>query len=257
MPSEFEKTFDDAAWDYEKVRPRYPAEIFSDILRYQPLDEKSEVLEIGMGTGAATEPFLRTGCRLVGIEPGEHLAKRALEKYRKYPGFSMRTERFEDYPGPDGQYDLVFAATAFHWIPEAYGYGRVYELLKSGGTFARFRYHAGPDESRKELAEEIQEVYRTYMQKEKPAAFGEADAKAIAELALNYGFTDVAYRLYRTTKEFTADEYLSLLRTYPDHMKLPERNRTGLFDGIRSAIERHGGNFTVYYTMDLELARKP
>ena len=44
---------------------------------------------------------------------------------------------------------------------------------------------------------------------------------------------------------------------YPDHMKLEESNRHALFNGIHQAILRNGGVITVYYTMDLELARKP
>ena len=162
----------------------------------------------------------------------------------------------QDYICPDDGFDLIYAATAFHWIPEEYGYPRVYDLLKDGGAFARFRYHAGPDEGRPALTDEIQSLYREYMQREKPAAFTEADAEAIADLAARYGFTDTQYRVYRTAKNFTADEYLSLLQTYPDHMKLDEPQRNALFNGIYRAIRRSGGTITVYYTMDLELARK-
>ena len=49
---------------------------------------------------------------------------------------------------------------------------------------------------------------------------------------------------------------MGLLRTYPDHMSLEPQSREGLFHGIYDAIERHGGVMTVYYTVDLELARK-
>ncbi len=40
-------------------------------------------------------------------------------------------------------------------------------------------------------------------------------------------------------------------------MKVEEADRKMLFEGIHSAIKKHGGIITVYYTMDLELARKP
>ena len=52
-------------------------------------------------------------------------------------------------------------------------------------------------------------------------------------------------------------EYLALLRTYPDHMALPEQKREGLFTGIANAIQQHGGTLTVFYTVDMELAQKP
>lgn len=39
-------------------------------------------------------------------------------------------------------------------------------------------------------------------------------------------------------------------------MAIGETNRKKLFDGIHSAINNNGGVITLYYTMDLELARK-
>ena len=257
MPTDFEMTFDNAAAEYERIRPKYLREIFDDILLYKPLGPDSTALEIGVGSGLATKPFLDTGCRLIGVEPGKNLAELAAYKYRDYPNFSICVQSLQEYDCPFESFDLIYAATAFHWIPEEYGYKRVYGLLKEGGAFARFRYHAGPDKGRPDLANEIQEFYREYMRRERPAEFGEDDAGKIAAIALKYGFTDTRHALYRVTKDFTADEYMELLRTYPDHMKLPDDDRTKLFDGIRGAILRHGGVMTVYYTMDLELARKP
>ena len=256
MTGDFEKTFDNVAADYESIRPAYHPAIFEDILRYQPLIAESNVLEIGMGTGSATKPFLDTGCHLVGIEPGKNLAELAIKKYGENRKFTACTQTLQEYAGPNDHFDLIYAATAFHWIPEEYGYKRVYELLKKGGAFARFRYHAGPDKGRAELTKQIQALYPESMRRTKTLEFGEADAKRIADIAKNYGFSDIEYHLYQTTKDFTAEEYIKLLQTYPDHMKLPESQRNALFNGIHDAIERNGGVITIYYVMDLELARK-
>ncbi len=49
-----EKTFDNAASDYEKTRPAYVSQIFQDILEYKSIGKESAVLEIGTGTGAFT-----------------------------------------------------------------------------------------------------------------------------------------------------------------------------------------------------------
>lgn len=253
----FEKTFDNSAADYDKSRPMYVKEIYEEIFNYKQINQDSHVLEIGTGTGKAAQPFLDAHCRFVGIEPGENLAALAKEKFRKYTNFSLYNQILQDYICADNSFDLIYAATAFHWFPEEYGYGRVYNLLKSGGVFARFAYHAGSDKGRRALTDEIQELYRKYMHQESnPVEFGETDAKRLADKALAYGFTDVKYMLYHTTKDFTADEYISLLRTYPDHMRLESVPREKLFEGIFRAIVNSGGIMTVYYTMDLELARK-
>ena len=141
--------------------------------------------------------------------------------------------------------------------------------------------HAGPDRGRETLAEQIQALYAKYMppknrdilpsktgseekvpcRETKPAGkhreFSEQDAEALSVIPLKYGFVQTRYSLYHVTKDFTAEEYMALLRTYPDHMALDEHCRKKLFEGIHSAILQNGGTITVYYTMDLELARKP
>ena len=253
----FEKTFDSAALEYDKSRPTYRKEIYEDILQYEPINSDSNVLEIGVGTGKASRPILDTQCHFIGIEPGEQLAGLARNRYQAYENFSLFPQTFQDFVTSE-LFDLIYAATAFHWIPEDYGYNRVFNLLKPGGAFARFAYHAGSDQGRRALTDEIQELYRKYMHPEsRPAGFSNADAQKLAERALAYGFVDVKHTLYHTAKDFTADEYMALLRTYPDHMKIETSDRKKLFEGIHSAINKHGGIMTVYYAMDLELARKP
>lgn len=34
------------------------------------------------------------------------------------------------------QFDLVYSAATIQWIPEAMGFSKVYDILKSDGTFA-------------------------------------------------------------------------------------------------------------------------
>lgn len=254
----FEKTFDTAATDYEQSRPAYVREIYEDIFRYKPINADSHVLEIGLGTGKASQPVLDTQCYFIGIEPGEHLADLARKRYQTYANFSLFNQTLQDFVGYDNSFDLIYAATAFHWIPEEYGYNRVYHLLKPGGAFARFGYHAGVDKGRAAMTEEIQDIYSKYLHpKEPPREYSMEDANRVAEIARSYGFDDIVCQWYTTTKDFTADEYMALLRTYPNHMKVQEADRKMLFKGIYYAIKNHGGIMTVYYTIDLELARKP
>ena len=63
---------------------------------------------------------------------------RLREKFKEYPGFTVLTGKFEDMVFEDNVFDLVFSASAFHWVPEKIGYEKAYAMLKSGGAFARF-----------------------------------------------------------------------------------------------------------------------
>lgn len=260
MPSlkGLEWTFDTVASVYEKMRPGYVDELYQRIFDYVPIDKSSNVLEVGIGGGQATLPVLKTGCTLTAVEYGEHLSALCREKYRDYPKFSVITNKFETVDLEENTYDLVFSASAFHWIPRDIGYPKVFSMLKSGGAFARFANHPFRNKDNPELGEAIQALYKKYTDmSDPPVEYTEEDAKARAEIACQYGFVDVKYELFRRTRVFSAKEYITLLGTYSTHVALEENIRKELFSKIEQAIDDHGGKITVFDTMDLQLARKP
>ena len=71
---DFRKIFDSSVSpeEFDKWRSRYCDECFVDIIEYARLNTNKTVLEIGPGTGQATEPILRTGCSYLAIELGEN-----------------------------------------------------------------------------------------------------------------------------------------------------------------------------------------
>ena len=160
-----EWTFDTVASTYEKMRPGYVPELYKKIFNYIPIDENSNVLEIGSGGGQATEPILSTGCLLTAVECGEKFCALLKEKFSQYRNFSVIFGNFEDVKLKANAFDLIFSASAFHWIPEDVGYKKVYSLLKSGGAFARFANHPYRDKANEKLSEEIDELYDEYYNK--------------------------------------------------------------------------------------------
>lgn len=258
-----EWTFDTVASTYEKFRPGYPPELYNTLFAYGPIGPSGKAVEIGIGGGQATLPFLQTGCSLTAVECGEHFSEICRDKFKNFPNFHVITDKFENVDFENNSYDLVYSASAFHWIPEETGYSKVLSMLKSGGVFARFANHPHPDKCRPALTDEIQELYAAYYYKfhnktpTLPKEYREADAAARAKLANKYGFQDIAFSLFHRTRSFTAKEYVTLLGTYSDHIAIEERIRTEFFTKIEEAIEKHGGEITLYDTIDLQLARKP
>ena len=63
-------TFDTVASTYEKFRPGYVDELYKMIFDYITLDESSDAVEVGIGSGQATLPILKTGCSLTAVEYG-------------------------------------------------------------------------------------------------------------------------------------------------------------------------------------------
>lgn len=251
-------TFDTVAATYEKLRPGYVEALYQDIFAYCPLDAASHAVEVGIGGGQATEPILATGCAVTAVEPGANFCALCREKFAAYPGFAAVNASFEDADLPPESCDLVYSASAFHWVPEEIGYRKAYDILRPGGAFARFANHPFKDKGRPGMHEALQEVYAIYMPGSLvPNEYSEEQAARRAAIAAKYSFTDIQHRLYRRTRDFTAAEYVQLLGTYSDHIAIEEKTRGRFFREIEAAINRLGGRITIYDTIDLQLARKP
>jgi ubiquinone/menaquinone biosynthesis C-methylase UbiE len=204
---------------------------------------------------------LQTGCNLTAIDYGENFCEICREKFKEYTNFSAVSGKFEDVDF-NCEYDLIYSASAFHWIPEEIGYKKVYDMLKDGGVFARFANHPYRDKGKPALSEEMDRIYAEYYYKyhkkepKTPVEYTEQQAYDRALIAEKYGFTDIQYKLFYRTRTFSAKEYITLLGTYSDHIAIEETIRKEFFSKIEEAINRLGGEITIYDTIDLQLARK-
>lgn len=109
--------FNEDELNYDHFRHTYPDELFKDIISYSSVDKESNSLEIGIGTGQATESILQTGCRITAIELGDKLSSFVKGKFKKYNNFKVINADFMTLPLESDSYDLVYCATAFHWLP--------------------------------------------------------------------------------------------------------------------------------------------
>jgi len=261
--------FDEVVAKYDKVRWEYPNELIADIFQYSGPGKGKKALEIGAGTGKATEPFLESGYAVTAVEMSKNMTEFLLEKFKKYKNFNVITSTFEDVSLDDTEYDLIYAASAFHWVDAEIGCPKVFRLLKSGGVFALFRNNSVPAEG-EETYEEIQKVYEKcyysyYITKERPVRKSKDEFlkpsgiyKGFRFDSLEqYGFRDVTIKLYDASLTYSADEYIELLDTFSDHRSLPVDLRVSLYEGIKEVILRYGGCHKVDYIFQLYMGRKP
>jgi SAM-dependent methyltransferase len=127
-------TFDRVADVYDARRPVYPAALFADLRGEGRLVGGTHVLEVGCGTGQATRVLAGLGCVVQCVELGADLAARARTNLAAYPNVTVTVGAFEAVDLPDDHYDVVFSATAFHWIDPAVSYARAARVLCSGGS---------------------------------------------------------------------------------------------------------------------------
>ena len=253
-------TFNEVPAVYDRWRPTYVPELYADIFKYAGIDHESRALEVGIGTGQATLPFLKAVCHVTAIELGGELAAFSRRKFADYHNVDVINIAFEDYESPDNAFDIVYSASAFHWIPDEVGYPKVYRLLKSGGTFARFANHPFKDEGHESLHLAIQALYEQYMPHlfpKQPMRYGEKRAKERSDIGEKYGFTDMDIKLYHRVRTFDAEGYASLIKTYSDHRAVGPEALNSFSKRIKEVINDFGGTIDIHDTMDLQLAKRP
>ena len=250
-------TFNEDAHNYDKWRPTYCEELFQYIFAYGQLGARCNVLEVGIGTGQATEPFLRAGCEVTAVELGEELAEYTRTKFQRYDNFRVVYTTFEQFAGEPESVDFLYSATAFHWIPEQQGYTKARELLKEGGTLALFWNRPFVSRQDDPLHMEIQRIYDTYRPSTTKIIEHETDKYAHRlQTIQSYGFRDVESKLYHVTRTFSAKDYIGLLNTYSDHRTMEASQKQALEQAITAAILNYGDILYVYDTIDLYVARK-
>lgn len=252
-------TFDEVPALYHRVRPRYPTALFDIVSALPGLGTGSRVLELGSGTGIATSPLLERGFDVTAIEPGSALADVARAGLAGYANVRWVVTRFEDWPLPAQPFDVVFSATAFHWLDRRVRVAKAAAALRTGGylAIASYRHVAGGDTA---FFHAIQECYVAHM----PSARSdeqllEADRITPATTELTRGGLFGEPTVYRWVIEETYDRagYFDLLSTYSGHRLLDHDRQAALFACIGEQIDRlPGQRVRKAYLHELIVTRK-
>jgi SAM-dependent methyltransferase len=75
------ETFNRSADVYDRIRPGYPDTLVDDVIRLSGIPDQGHILEIGCGTGKATEPFALRGYWMDCLDIGRDLAAVAATKF--------------------------------------------------------------------------------------------------------------------------------------------------------------------------------
>ncbi len=119
------QTFDSAAALYHQVRPDYPEELLEAVIDAAGLRRGDRLLEVGCATGKATIPLAEWGFRITCVELGPALAAEARRNLAKFADVEIVEGSFEEWkPTRNQVFDLVYAATAWHWIDPDVRYAR-------------------------------------------------------------------------------------------------------------------------------------
>lgn len=249
--------FDNNVLEYDRLRPKYVEEMYEKIIQYSNLNKDSKILEIGCGAGQATERFLKTGAELFAIEPGKKMVSFVSEKFSNYDNFKIMNSLFEKVDIQSEHYDLVFSATAFHWVDEEVGYKKIYDALKHNGTIALFWNKPFLNKKDDPLHREIQEIYKKYRPSEnEPVEFDYEVYEKRKSKIENNGFRSIEFNIYEGFREYNSQDYIKLLNTYSDHMATRVDVKNALENDIRTAIKKYNNVVRIHDIIDLYIAKK-
>ena len=248
-------SFDRNAELYDAARPPYPESLVDEVVARSRIPRGGRILEIGAGTGKATLPFARRGHAIVALEPGANMAAVLRRNVAAFPKVAVEVGTFEGWRGPEGSFDLVLSAQAFHWVDPAVRCAKAAAALRSGGALALIRNETTGLEPG--LRAEMEAAYAGWF----PAvtwtpvrdSTGSKRDEFTTEIERSGLFGPVQIASFPWTARYTTREYLDLLETHSDHALLDPALRTPLYDAIADAIERRGGRIEVPYVAMLLL----
>lgn len=152
------ETFDEVAQLYDEMRPSYPEAVFEDVAALAAGSDDPRWLEIGCGTGHATRAFAGRGFRIHCVELGENMAAVARRKLAAFERVTIEVANFDAWTAC-GRFDLVYSASAFHWLNRATREQRIAALLRHQGVLAVWRNHRVRNGSCDEFIDATKQIY--------------------------------------------------------------------------------------------------
>jgi SAM-dependent methyltransferase len=125
---------------YNAGRPDYPDQVYCVLEERCGLRPGIAVLESGPGSGQVTRHLVDAGAHVTAVEPDPAMGE-FLRKSLPQGAIEVIESTFEDAPLGDESFDLVVAATSFHWVDPSMGLPKIGRVVRSEGWVALWWTH--------------------------------------------------------------------------------------------------------------------
>jgi SAM-dependent methyltransferase len=229
--------FNQVADLYDRARAGYPEALFEDVMTAAALSPGDAMLEIGCGTGKATEDFARRGLDIVALEPGGEMIGLAQRRLAAFSNVRFLETTFEAWPVERGRFKLIAAAQSWHWVAPKMRFAKAFEALREA-LERTYALHAptvvGP-----------------------PPEAGYLPSGPFAGSFEQSGlFGRVLHKGYIWSRRYSARSYVEYLRSVSRYQMLEAARRETLLAKVAAEIETHGGSFDLGYETHLYLASR-
>ena len=115
---------------YAKARPNIHPTAVERFRRFAQINVPLPLaLDVGCGTGQSTVALAEVAERVIGIDPSADMLKAA----ERHPKVQYRQSSAEQTPFPEGNFDLITVAQAFHWLDHDAFLAEAHRLLRVPG----------------------------------------------------------------------------------------------------------------------------
>lgn len=251
--------FGKAAADYAKHRQGFPEDFFPRIAALGCGLPDQRVLDIGTGTGLLARALAQRGCRVTGLDPNAALLDQA-RRLDQAAGVAIDyVQASAEATGlPDGAFDVVTAATCWHWFDRDRAAAECARLLAPNGKLliAQLDWHFAPGG----IASRTWQLVGRFTPASEPARGGTFLYPEWTRELMRAGLTSWEMFAYTTVLDYTPEAWRGRVRASAGVGPVMDAETLARFDAALAAMLREatGGaeKFPVGHRIFALVARK-
>ncbi len=242
------RVFNEVPELYDRVRPTYPDVLIADLAAITGIDAHASVLEVGCGTGQATRLLASLGCHVTAVDPGANTAAFARTRLADLSNVAVETSSFEEWEDLGRRFDVLVAASSWHWVDPSIGWRRAHDVLRLGGWMAVLGNVVVRRLGEPEVYEETADLHDRFA----PGNPGWGHPPLEDEVRASDGwgprhdprglFGSTIVRMYETVQWFDGEGFADLLRSTSLYRSLDSDVREPLLDAIAERIRTQMGD---------------
>ena len=251
---------------YDQSRLDYPPRVLRILRERCHVGAETIALEIGPGTGKGSRALLGLGvASLTAVEANPRLARYLREHLGpRACRVDVRVAGFEEARLPSARFDLVAAATSFHWLDERRALRKVARVLKPGGWWAAWWNHHGdpfrPSAFQRAIQDpvygESEEEWRDWLERRRRAS-REERRRRIALLRGSGRFDRISFEEIRWHVRLPAVHVQRLWSTFSEVATLPPRRRRAFLRRLGQVVRNElGGAARISMVTPIYTARR-
>lgn len=222
--------FGSLSTSYHKGRRGFPNEVIEYI--FSKLTSKHpRVLDMGCGTGIATEQLHEKGAEVIGTD----IDTKMIQEAKLHNPYSIEyfVTPASQQPFEDKIFDAVTIFSAFHWFANKEAADEIKRVLKTGGFFFVINKNETGD-----FKKGYRDVLKKFIPQELPDIKKTYDPKHILE---KNGLQNIEVKIFQTSEYFSVEQAVMYLQTVSMWNLVPEDKKNTALRATQDYFKKIAG----------------